>query len=224
MLSLIIPTYNERENIEKLIKELFNVLKKRKFKFQLIVVDDNSPDGTAEVVKELSKKYNVKLLVRPKKLGLTSAILDGFALAKGNLIGVMDADFSHSPKDVPKLVEALKTNDIVIGSRCLKGSEMRYRSIIRKSISILTNFLVRIIFRLDVKDPLSGFFFLKREIIEKTEIKAKGFKILLNTLVRNKNKRIKEVPICFVERKKGKSKFGIREIIDFTRTIFELLR
>jgi len=96
MISIVIPTYNEKENIKKLIPEIFSVLKKSKEKSEVIIVDDNSPDGTAQAAEALTKKYPVKVIKRPGKLGLSSAVLDGFKLAKGNILGVMDADLSVS--------------------------------------------------------------------------------------------------------------------------------
>jgi dolichol-phosphate mannosyltransferase len=218
--SIIIPTYNERENIEELIKRIFKISKN--LSLEVIVVDDNSQDGTAEIIKPLSKKYKVKFLKRPKKLGLTSAILDGLKLAKGNVIGVMDADFSHPPEKIPELIKATKDNGIVIGSRYIKNGKVKNRSIFRSAISWGATIIAKLFFGLKIKDPLSGFFFCKRKILEKTSINAVGFKILLNILVKNRNKKIKEIPYISIERKKGKSKFDLQEIINYIRTVLVL--
>jgi dolichol-phosphate mannosyltransferase len=216
MISIIIPTYNERENIEELIKRIFKISKN--LSLEVIVVDDNSQDGTAEIVKLLSKKYKLKLLKRPKKLGLISAIIDGLRLAKGNIIGVMDADFAHPPEKIPEFIEAMKNYDIVVGSRY----KVKNRSIFRSTISWGATIIAKLFFGLKIKDPLSGFFFCKRKILEKTKINAVGFKILLNILVKNRNKKIKEIPYISIERKKGKSKLYFEEVINYIKTVFRL--
>ena len=219
MISVIIPTYNERENIEELIKRIFTASKK--LDLEVIVVDDDSKDGTTEVVMLLSKKYKVKLLSRPKKMGLSSAIIDGLKLAKGNVIGVMDADLYHPPEKIPEMIKAMKENDIIIGSRYIKGGKTdlsKFRSFISSGAILIT----KIFLNIKVKDPVSGFFFCKREIIETTKINANGFKILLNILAKNKDKKIKEIPIAAVERKRGRSKFGFREVINYIITVLSL--
>jgi dolichol-phosphate mannosyltransferase len=221
IISIIIPTYNERENIEKLIKRTFRVMKRDKLRFELIVVDDNSPDGTADIVERMKK---VKLLKRPKKLGLTSAFLDGFRVSKGDFVGVMDADFTHPPEKIPELVKALEGSDIAIGSRYVYGSKVTWHSLLRKLVSYVAIAIVKMIFNLRVKDPLSGFFFLRREVMENTRIDAKGFKVLVDILVKNKNARVKEVPIVWVERRRGKSKFGVKEVLNYFQTILCLVR
>ncbi len=222
MISIIIPTYNERENIRKLLKRIFSISKKSKLNIEVIVVDDNSKDGTPRIVKTLSKKYKIKILERPKKMGLVSAVLDGLKIANGNIIGVMDADFSHPPEKIFELIESLKKNDIVIGSRFVEGGKVIGMPRFRFLISEFATLIARTILELKVKDPLSGYFFLKKEIIEKTKMKAKGFKILLNILVKNKNKKIKEIPITYIWRKKGESKFGLKEIIYYIVTVLKL--
>jgi len=223
MISIIIPTYNEIENIGKLIKKIFEVARKNRLKIEIIVVDDNSIDGTAKIVRKLVKKYNVKLLERPQKMGLTNAILDGLKIAKGSIIGTLDADFSHPPEKIPELVKVIKDNDIAVGSKYVKGGKIIGVSIFRKITSKGAILIAKLFFDIKIKDPMSGFFFCKRKIIEKTKIEAKGFKILLNILVRNRNKKVKEVPILFIERRKGKSKFEFLEIINFLITVFRLI-
>jgi dolichol-phosphate mannosyltransferase len=222
MISIIIPTYNERENIGRLIERIFRISKKNRLNIEIIVVDDNSEDGTSEVVSLLSKKYRVKLLKRPKKMGLSSAVLDGLKIAKGNIIGVMDADFTHPPEKIPEFVKAMKNNDIVIGSRYIEGGKVEGRSILRSIISWGATLIAKIFLNIKVKDPIAGFFFCKRKIIERTKIEAKGFKILLNILVKNKGKKVKEIPILSIERRRGKSKLGFQEIIYFLITVIKL--
>ena len=222
MISIIIPTYNERKNIGRLIKKIFQISREKKLKFEVIVVDDNSKDGTQRVVSSLSKTYRVKLLKRPKKMGVSSAVFDGFKMAKGNIVGVMDADFSHPPEKIPELVKALKSSDLVIGSRYVRGGKVKDRSFIRSIISLVAVLIARSFFRLKVKDPISGFFFLKRKLVEGIKPQSKGFKIILEILVKNKDKKIKEIPFVSIERRRGKSKFGFQEIIYYLVTVLKL--
>lgn len=222
MISIIIPTYNEKENIGRLIKKIFEISRERKLKLEVIVVDDNSKDGTQGVVSSLSKTYRVKLLKRPKKMGLSSAVFDGFKMAKGDIVGVMDADFSHPPEKIPELVKALKNSDLAIGSRYARGGKVKDRPVIRSIISLVAVLIARSFFHLKVKDPVSGFFFLKRKLIEGIKLESKGFKILLEILVKNKDKKIREIPFVSVERRRGKSKFGFQEIIYYLVTVLKL--
>jgi dolichol-phosphate mannosyltransferase len=220
MISLIIPTYNEKENIKELVERIFKVSKR--LNIEVIIVDDNSPDGTAEIIKFLSKKYKIKLLERPKKLGLTSAVLDGLKLSKGDIIGVMDADLSHSPEKIPEMINLLKNNDIVIASKFVKDGKVEGQSLLKYSMSRISIIIAKLFLDIRVKDPASGFFFCKRKIFENTKFKSTGFKILLSILVKNKNKKIKEIPYTFVERKRGKSKLNFREVINYLITVFRL--
>lgn len=155
MISIIIPTYNEKGNIKKLILKINDIFKED---FEIIVVDDNSPDGTGKIVDKL-KKYNAKCIHRKSKLGLSSAVIEGFKAAKGDIIGVMDADFSHPPEKIPELIKPLKDNnaELTIGSRYIQGGKIKNWTAVRKIISkgaiLLSLPLTRI------KDPVSGFFF-----------------------------------------------------------------
>ena len=218
MLSLIIPTYNEKENIHLLTDRLFTLFKKNKIKAEIIVVDDNSPDGTSELVRELMKKYsNLKLIKRKGKLGLSSAVLDGFKRAKGDILGVMDADLSHPPEAIPRMYKAINTiipekgfpPDFVIGSRHTKDGRIvgwkTYRKIVSKGATLLARPFTK------AKDPMSGLFMIRKECLEGKEFNAKGFKICLELLVKANWKIVKEIPISFKDRTKGKSKATLKE-------------
>ena len=220
-ISIIIPTYNEKENIKKLIISINKILKKD---FEIIIVDDHSPDGTGKIVAELSKKYPVKCVHRKGKLGLSSAVIEGFKAAKGPVIGVMDADFSHDINIVPQLIKPIINNEaeLTIGSRYIKGGEIENwplkRKVISRGATLLSLPLTKI------KDPMSGFFFLKKEVIEGIELNAKGYKILLEIIVKGSYDKVKEIPYTFVDRKSGKSKLNKSEYIDYLKNLFNLIK
>ncbi|MEM5797909.1 MAG: glycosyltransferase [Candidatus Aenigmatarchaeota archaeon] len=208
--SIIIPTYNERDNIKGLIKKILQTMTGNRF--EIVIVDDNSPDRTADVVREMQKKNkNIKLVCRKRKAGLSSAVLDGFKRAKGNILVVMDADFSHPPEKLREILVYTKNHDIVIASRYIKGGDIEGWGIGRKIISRVATLLARPLTY--VSDPMSGFFAIRRSSLPK-KLSPKGFKILLEILAKGDYK-IKEVPYVFVNRKAGKSKMGTKEILNY---------
>jgi dolichol-phosphate mannosyltransferase len=119
--SLIVPTFNEKESLPVLAERVFKTARESKLDLQMLVVDDNSPDGTAKVVEELGKKYPIKVILRKEDKGLSPAVLEGFEKADGEIIGVMDADLSHPPEKIPELVKVLEKADFAVGSRRVKG-------------------------------------------------------------------------------------------------------
>jgi dolichol-phosphate mannosyltransferase len=221
MLSIVSPTYNERENIGLLVERISQVMAGRKY--EIIVVDDNSSDGTAEIAKELSEVYPVKILVRNGKFGLASAILKGFELAQGSIIGVIDADLQHPPEYLLEFVKAIEQDgcDVVIGSRYTNGGEIegwsKRRLLTSKIAVLLAKPLVRI-----VKDPMSGFFFLKRGVIEGVKLNPTGYKLGLEILVKGNYRKLKEIPYAFKQRKNGASKLNKNEIMSYLRLLKEL--
>jgi len=222
-----VPTYNERENIEELIKRIDTSLKKEGMEYEVIIVDDNSPDGTADTAESLSSKYPIKVVRRPGKLGLSSAVLDGLKVAEGDLIVVMDADLQHPPEVIPKLVRAaLKSGcDIVIASRYVKGGSVGEWSALRKVISKGATLVARILLpqSRNVKDPMSGFFLFKRDVLERSNgLDPKGFKILLEILVKGYYSKVCEVPFKFGRRFKGQSKLGMNEVINYVIHVLTL--
>jgi len=223
-LSLVIPTYNEKENIQQLIKKIQEEFTKNKIKGEIIVVDDNSPDGTGKILEKIKKKQkNLKVIHRSEKLGLSSAVLEGWKIAKGRFLGVMDADLSHPPEKIHEMYSIIKNGDadIVIGSRYAQGGKIKGWSLKRKLMSKVATLLARIY--TNVKDPMTGFFMLKKEVIEKVNLNSKGFKILLEILVKGKYRAIKEIPITFVNRTHGKSKAGIKEIFFYLQNLLGYL-
>ena len=224
-LSLILPTYNESENVPELLQRLDLVLKN--IPKEVIVVDDNSPDKTWEVAEKLMSQYPwLRVLRRTNERGLSSAVLAGFAIAKGNYLGVMDADLQHDEKILPKLYELLMNGaDIAIGSRKSKGGKIENWSLFRKMVSNIASWLSRIILgQSRVSDPMSGYFVLNRKIYEncKAIINPLGFKILLEFIVRAPQARIEECGFVFRPRSHGKSKLSQVVIFQYLKALWDL--
>ncbi|MEK0365957.1 MAG: glycosyltransferase family 2 protein [Nitrosopumilus sp.] len=230
-ISIIIPTYNESQNILQILKSIKDNLPKN-FVTQAIVVDDNSPDGTGKLVEDYLKNikkmadYTIEIIHRKAKEGLGSAILKGIQHAKGDTIVVMDCDFSHPPQIIPKLIESIKKYqyDIVVASRYIKGGKIQGWSLKRKIMSKFATLIAKKGLGIDTHDPMSGFFAFKRNIIKGLNIDAIGYKFLLEILVKTKDVNIKEIPYTFQNREFGSSKLSIRTIFDYYRSVWKLYR
>ena len=222
MISIIIPTYNERENVPIIVKKIADAMKKTNEKYEIVIVDDNSHDGTARIAKALAKKYPIIIVSRRGKLGLASAVMAGVKKAKGDRIIVMDADLSHPPEKLPLIVKALEEYDIVIGSRNIKGGGVETWTFDRKLISKGATVLANVAIGINVSDPMSGFFGVRRKILENTKIRVKGYKILMNILAKNKNLKIKEIPYFFKDRVHGETKLGAGEIVNYVVDLVRL--
>ena len=230
-ISIIIPTYNESQNILQILKSIKDNLPKN-FVTQAIVVDDNSPDGTGKLVEDYLKNikkmadYTIEIIHRKAKDGLSSAILKGIQHAKGDTIVVMDCDFSHPPHIIPKLIESIKKYqyDIVVASRYIKGGKIQGWSLKRKTMSKFATLIAKKGLGINTHDPMSGFFAFKRNIIKGLNIDAIGYKFLLEILVKTKNVNIKEIPYTFQNRELGSSKLSIRTIFDYYRSVWKLYR
>ena len=224
--SVITATYNERPNIRPLYHAVCEALEPD-WDFELIVVDDNSPDGTSQEVSSLAEKDDrVRLITRPVKLGLASALADGFRAATGDRWVMMDADLSHRPQDIPRLLEALERAHIAIGSRYVKYGDTENWPIHRRMGSRLASALGRMLVGLPVTDLTSGYAAFRRELMDDTlpQLDPRGFKFLLDVLARNREAKVVEVPIIFVDRTQGKSKFGSGEIVAFFKQCWSLRR
>ncbi len=219
MLSVIIPTYNEDENIETIVILLSKVL--RRIDYELIICDDNSSDNTIKVIKQLSGKFPVRLLLREGSRGLSLAVIDGFKSAKGDILCVMDADMSHPPESIPEMLSKIEKEgfDLVVASRYVNGSVIIGWSIVRKISSYISSIFSRPL--TSITDPLSGFFMLTKPVIENLNLKVKGYKILLEILVRGNYEKVSEVPFVFKNRKFGCSKLTLKVRAQF---IMQLLR
>jgi len=225
MLSVIIPTYNERGNIANLIDEICAVLKRNKIAYEIVVVDDSSPDGTADVISEIKKKNrNVRLLSRKEKKGLGSAYKFAFPKARGDLILEMDADFSHNPKYLPELARALENADVVVGSRKVKGGK-RKDSLGRQIFPAIGSFLFMVA-GCPVRDPTSGFRGYKREIVDKIDLSKMpddySFQVAMIFEAKRNGAVITEIPIEFEARKSGETKYTNRDLFGNLWLLFKI--
>lgn len=211
---VIIPTYNEKENISKIISAVFSLEQN----FHVLVVDDSSPDGTAEIVKHLQGQFphHLHLTVRKTKDGLGKAYLHGFAWALENgydYIFEMDADFSHNPNDLPKLFEAALEGDMSVGSRYCKGVNVVNWPMSRILLSYFASKYVRFILGIPVFDTTAGFVCFSRKVLETIDLNnikmtGYGFQVEMKYRAFKKGFQIKEVPIIFTDRTHGESKMN----------------
>ena len=221
-LSLIVPTYCESQNIAILVERVHQSLSS--YSYELVVVDDNSPDGTSEIANSLSQQYPVRVITRRNERGLASAVVEGFKQARGDILGVIDADLQHPPEVIPELLETVMSGaDVVIASRYVEGGGSEGWSASRKIISKGSKLLAQVLLPAarGIKDPLSGFFLLRKEVIDGVELSPTGYKILLEVLVKGKAREIAEVPYIFRVRERGTSNLtsgeGIRYLKHLTR-------
>ena len=224
---IIIPTYNEKENIESLIAA---VLKQHEA-VEILICDDNSPDGTGTIVERLMlEEPRIHIIKRPGKMGLGSAYVTGFkyALKEGyDYIMEMDADFSHNPNDIPKLIEAAQTNDLVIGSRYCCGINIINWPIERLLISYFASKYVRFITGMPIKDPTGGFKCFSRKVLERIDLdnihsEGYSFQIEMNYKAWLKGFKIKEVSIVFTERMNGVSKMSKKIVYEAAWMVWKL--
>ena len=229
--SIIIPTYNESQNILKILKSIGDILPP-KILTEAIVVDDNSPDGTGKIVENYLKNfkkitgYTIDVIHRTAKKGLSSAILNGIQQAKGDTIVVMDSDFSHPPQIIPRMVDALKKYrcDIVVASRYVKGGKISNWSLKRKFLSKIATSIAKKGLGVQAADPMSGFFAFKRPIIKGLKFDAIGFKMLLEILVKTRGANVREIPYTFTDRKLGSSKVSLSTAYDYAKSVWKLYR
>ena len=227
-ISVVIPTYNEKENIKELVKKIFALGIPG---MEVIIVDDSSSDGTGEVIRALRKRFPVTIIRRPKKLGLGSALRDGLNLAKGRgatVVCTMDADFSHDPEVLPRMLgEIEKGAQLVIGSRRIFGGEISGWGFWRTLMSRSAMEISRRVLGISTHDVTSGFRAYRRGVLEKidlTRLRSTGYAFQEEILYRAQRLGFKvvEVPIKFIDRRRGKSKLGVKDILEFFWTIIRL--
>jgi dolichol-phosphate mannosyltransferase len=219
--TVCLPTYNERENLGPMLRDLGTVLRPGD---RVLVIDDNSPDGTGGLADELARKLEfVSVLHRPRKEGLGPAYIAAFEVALANgaeLILEMDCDFSHDPKDVPRLIAAAENGaEVVLGSRYVPGGKVGRWSLIRRAISRGASMYTGLFLQMGVKDPTGGFKCFRREVLETLDLRAitaRGYAFQIETTYRAKRAgfRIVEVPITFDERTDGRSKMSRRIVLE----------
>jgi dolichol-phosphate mannosyltransferase len=222
--TVVIPTYNEAGGIEKLLRALAALFQAHGLDGEVIVVDDNSPDGTGAVVDRLSQELPVRCLHRPGKLGLSSGVIDGWKVArpKSVALGAMDADFSHDLAALPKMVEALETGGygLAVGSRYVKGGGIanwpKRRIITSRVACALARPLT------GVKDVTSGYFLVKRDALDGVELDPIGFKIGLEVIAKAHYGKAIEVPYVFTDRIVGESKLNEKEIFNYLKQLRKL--
>ncbi|MEI8361145.1 MAG: polyprenol monophosphomannose synthase [bacterium] len=216
-ISLVIPTFNEAKNLPLFFDEIEGIIDKSSFDLEYIVVDDNSPDGTGQVADNLKSQYPIKVIHRAGKLGLGSAVIEGFKMSDREIVGVMDADLSHDPIIINSLLNALGEYDIAIGSRFMDSSVVESWVWWRRLISVVGVFLIKKISR--AEDPLSGYFFIKKSVLSGVVLDTKGYKILFEILVKGKWNKIKEIPFIFRMRKFSTSKLNYNEYWLFAKQV-----
>jgi len=215
----------EGENISQLIERVESSL--LSLSFELIVVDDNSPDGTSEVAEDLNTRYgNIRVLKRAGKLGLGSAVLEGFERAEAEVLAVLDGDLQHPPEILPLMYSKIREGyDLVVASRYVGGGKTIGWSLRRKIASkggaILAHLLIPR--TREVKDVMSGFFMLRKGIVEGVNLNPIGYKILLEILAKGSHNSLSEMPYAFEARKKGRSNLTFREVWNYLVHIYRLL-
>jgi dolichol-phosphate mannosyltransferase len=222
--SLIIPTYNEKDNIVPLIERIDRALNGHKY--EIVLVDDNSRDGTIEAAESLATRYPVRVIVRRGEKGLATAVVHGLQYATGGIIGVMDADLQHPPEVIPALIKAVEDGaDMAVASRYIPGGGCPNWGLSRKIISRVALMISHLLLpsSRQVKDPLTGFFMFRRENIGGVRLAPVGYKISLEIMLVGKFRHIVEVPFIFEERSAGQSKLRPQQQIDYLKHLTSLM-
>jgi dolichol-phosphate mannosyltransferase len=221
VISLVVPSYNEKLNIEELVERCGKALGSTGEPFELIIVDDNSPDGTPDEVRRLQKDRPwLRLLVRESERDLSTAVIAGWRIAQGDLLGCMDADLQQPPEILPKLLERLRASgsDVAVASRHVKGGGVSDWSLIRRFISWTATLMATFILPgtlNKVRDPMSGYFLMRKEVIANAALNPIGYKILLEVLAKGDYSKVEEVPFVFEERARGGSKLGAIVVVNY---------
>lgn len=211
MFTLILPTYNEKENIKEFLPILESLFTKHKINYEIIVVDDDSPDLTWKFVQNYSiKNPRIRVIRRVTEKGLSSAVVTGMASSNGEILGIMDADMQHDESILPKMIELLQDFDLVIGSRRTVDGSYGEMNWYRRVLSYGATILAKIMLPIKTNDPMSGFFVLNKQVFEqsKDRINPRGYKILLELLAKNPKIKISELGYSFRKREHGETKLS----------------
>jgi dolichol-phosphate mannosyltransferase len=221
VLTIITPTYNEAPNIEPLLESISKALFPLSVTYEVVIVDDNSPDGTADVADVLAERFPVRVVRRTGPRGLSASVLDGFQAAKGTYVTVMDADLSHPASSIPAMIEAIKNNncDAAVASRYIAGGGCADWVWYRRLLSMLGGLLASGL--VSLSDPMTGFMTIRRELVKGLAYDAIGWKIVLDTLAKTRA-RFVEVPIVFKPRLHGESKLTFKVQLDFIKQLWML--
>jgi dolichol-phosphate mannosyltransferase len=223
-LSIVVPTYNERDRLADLVHAVFRAYAAEGMDAELIVVDDNSPDGTGALARTLAAEHRITVIHRAGKLGLGTAVVEGFAAASAQIVGVIDADMSHPPELLPRMFAIMRQTaaDLVIGSRYIPGGGTRHwpwgRLVLSRAACLMARGLT------PVRDATSGLFLIRRDIARGVQISAGGFKICLELLVRGRPTSVVEVPYVFEGRTAGESKMNLKEAVGYLEQLRDLRR
>jgi dolichol-phosphate mannosyltransferase len=220
MISVVVPTYNEAADVEETLRRAAAALRAASEDFELVVVDDDSADGTAQRAGSLAPAIPVRVLKRPGRLGLATAVLDGWAMARGEILGVLDADLQHPPEVLTALVQAMRKDgaDLAIGSRYVAGGGTSDWTWLRRFISRTATHMAATVLPLKlaaVGDPMSGVFLVRASALRDAKLQPMGYKILLEVIAKAQYRKLVEVPYIFQERERGSSKLGARQYLEY---------
>ncbi len=221
-LSIVVPTFNERDRLADLVNAIFAAYGAAALEGELVIVDDDSPDGTGRLADDLARRHRITVLHRAGKLGLGTAVIEGFAAATAPIVGVIDADMSHPPALLPRMLAAMQaaSADVIVASRYIPGGGTRNWETSRLVMSRLACLMARGL--TPVRDATSGFFLIRRDLAQGVRISAGGFKICLELLVRGRPASVLEVPYVFEGRTAGESKMNLREALGYLRQLRDL--
>ncbi|HUX09381.1 MAG TPA: glycosyltransferase family 2 protein [Terriglobia bacterium] len=227
MVSIVIPTYKEAASIQEVLRRSGTALAQAGEEYELIVVDDNSGDGTAELAEELRGELHVRVLRRAGRLGLATAVVEGWKLAQGDLLGVIDADLQHPPEILGRLAAALRQSnaDLAVASRYIAGGGTTDWEFRRRVISWGATHMAASVLPLKlsaVSDPMSGMFIVRASVVAGADLMPLGYKILLEVLAKGRIEHVVEVPYQFEERTRGSSKLGPRQYVEYLAHLLQL--
>lgn len=227
-IALILPTLREAQCLPGLLREIRGQFEAFAIPFEILVVDDDSRDGTEQIVRSMAAEdYRVRLLLRKQERGLAGAILHGWQHTDATILGVMDADGQHPPEVLPRLIAEIERGcDLAVASRFAPGAAVAGCGVVRRAVSKASIWLTRPLqpAGLRVHDPLSGYFLVRRRCVENILFRPTGFKLLLEVLVRGRVRSVREIPFTFRRRGAGRSKAGLRVGWEYLQLLVQLYR